>query len=53
MVGQVKGPGHVGKPRDIWNNVVLSEIHRVSIYRPYQVAQNKSAQRAQTCSTCT
>ena len=53
LFGQVKGQSHVGKPRSIWNNVVLSDIHHLSISRPYQVAQNKSAWRAQTCSTPT
>ena len=53
LFGQVKGPGHVGKPRKIWNDVVLSDIHHLSISRPYQVAQSKSAWRAQTCSTRT
>ena len=48
-----KGPGHVGKPRTIWNDVVLSDIHHLSMSRPYQVAQNKSAWRAQTCFTRT
>ena len=32
---------------------VLSDSHHMSIPCPYQVAQNKSAWRAQTCSTCT
>ena len=36
-----------------WNDVVLSDIHHVSISRPYQVAQNKSAWQGQTCSTHT
>ena len=31
LFGQVKGPGHVGKPRKIWNDVVLSDIH----HRPF------------------
>ena len=34
------------------DDVVLSDIH-LSISRPYQVAQNKSAWLAQTCSTRT
>ena len=53
LFGQVKGPGHIGKPRKMWNDVVLSDIHHLSISRPYQVAQNKSAWRAQTCPTRT
>ena len=53
LFGQVKGPGHVGKPRKILNDVVLSDIHHLSIPRPYTVAQNKSAWRAQTYSTRT
>ena len=53
MVGQVKGPGHVGKPRDIWDNMDLSDIHHVCVSHPYPVAQNKSAWRAQTYSTRT
>ena len=48
LFGQVKGPGHVGKPSKVWNDVVLSGIHHLSISRPYQVAQNKSAWRGQT-----
>ena len=45
LLGQVKVSGrtHVGKPRKIWNDVVLSGIHQLSISRPYQVAQKKSA----------
>ena len=39
--------------RNISNDVVLSDIHHLSISRPYQVAQNKSAWQAQTCSTRT
>ena len=35
------------------NNMVLSDIHRLSISHTYQVAQSKSAWRAQTCSTRT
>lgn len=31
MFGQLKGPGHVGKPWKIWNNVVLSDMHRSSL----------------------
>ena len=38
---------------NLCNDVVLSDIHYLSISRPYQVAQNKSAWRAQTCSTRT
>ena len=43
LFGQVKGPGHVGNPRKIWNDVVLSHSHDLSMSCPYQVAQNKSA----------
>ena len=46
LFGQVKGPGHVGKPVKTWNDVVLSDIHCLSISCPYEVAQNKSAWRA-------
>ena len=24
-----QGPGHVGKPRDIWNDIQLSDIHHL------------------------
>ena len=34
-------------------DVVLVDIHLLYISRPYQVAQNKSAWRAQTCFTST
>ena len=34
LFGQVKGPGRVGKPRKIWNDVVLSDIHQLSMSRP-------------------
>ena len=44
---------HVGKPRQFWNDVVLFDIHLLSIPRTYQVAHSKSAWRAQTCSTRT
>ena len=53
LFGQVKVPGHVGKPIKIWKDVVLSDIHHLSISHPYQFAQNKSAWRARTCSTRT
>ena len=29
-----QGPGHVSKPRKIWNDVVLSDIHHLSISHP-------------------
>ena len=33
LFGQVRGPGHLGKPREIWHDLVLSEIDRLSISR--------------------
>ena len=53
MFGQLKGSGHVGKPREIWNKVVLSDIYHVSVSCLRQVAQNKPTWQAQTCSTRT
>ena len=48
LFGQVKGPGHVSKPAESWNDLILSDTHHLPIARPYQFAQNKSAWRAQT-----
>ena len=32
LFGQVKRSGHIAKPRKIWNNVVLSVVHHLSIF---------------------
>ena len=53
LLGQVKGPDHVGKPAESWNDLVLCDIYHLFIVCPYQVAQDKSAWQAQTCSTRT
>ena len=29
----VKGPGHIGKPREIWDNAVQSDSHHLSTSR--------------------
>ena len=48
LYGQVKGKRAVGRPRTIWNDVLLSDTHSLNIRRPHYDAQNKSAWRAQT-----
>ena len=48
LYGQVKGKGVVGRPRKIWNDVLLSDTQRLNIRRPHTDAQNKSAWKAKT-----
>ena len=43
LFGQVKGSKPPGRPRKIWNDVVLSDFQQLSIIRPYRDAQNQSA----------
>ena len=37
LFGQVKNPGHIGKPSKNWNDVMMSDVHHLSISCPYQV----------------
>ena len=46
--GQVQGRGAVGRPRKIWNDVLLFDTHSLNIRRPYTDAQNRSAWKAKT-----
>ena len=39
LFGQLSDSGHVGKLRNMWNCVVLSDIHHLCNIRPYQVTQ--------------
>lgn len=48
LYGQVKGRGVVGRPRKLWNDVLLSDTHSLNIRRPHHDAQNKSAFEAKT-----
>lgn len=38
-----KGRGVVGRPRKVWNDVLLSDTQRLNIRRPHSLAQDKSA----------
>ena len=42
-----------GRPRKIWNDIVLSDFQQLNIIRPYRHAQNKSAWRDRTWATHT
>ena len=53
MFGQVKGTKCRGRPRSIWNDVVLCDLHHLNIRRPFRDAQDKPAWRARTCATHT
>ena len=48
LFGQVKRSNPRGRPRKIWNDTVLSDLHQLNIKRPYRDAQNKSAWRDKT-----
>ena len=48
LYGQVKGRGAVGRPRKIWNDVLLSDTQSLNITRPHSDAQKKSAWKAKT-----
>ena len=48
LCGQVKDRGVVGRPRKIWNDVLLSDTQSLNITRPHSDAQNKSAWKAKT-----
>lgn len=50
---QVKRRGVVGRPRKIWNNVLLSDAQSLNMRRPYSVAQSQSAWKAKTVMTHT
>ena len=43
LFGQVKGSNPPGRPRKIWNDIVLSDFQQLNIKRRYRDAQNKSA----------
>ena len=53
MFGQVKGSTPPGRPRKIWNDIVLSDFQLLNITRPYRDAQNKPAWRERTWATHT
>ena len=48
LFGQVKGPTPRGRPKKVWNNVVLSDFHKLDINCPYRDAQNRPAWRDRT-----
>ena len=53
LFGQVKGSNAPGRPRKIWNDIVLSDPQQLNIKRPYRDAQDKSAWRDKTWVTHT
>ena len=53
LFGQVRGPGHAGKPGKLRSDMVLSDMHHLPSFRPYQITQTKSAWQAPTCFTHT
>ena len=53
LFGQVKGSHPPGRPRKIWNDIVLSDFQQLNILRPYRDAMNKPAWRDKTCATHT
>ena len=53
LFGQVKGSNPPGRPRKIWNDIVLSDFQQLNIRRPYRDAQDKPAWRDRTCATHT
>ena len=53
LFGQVKGSNPPGRPRKIWNDIVLSDFQQLNINRPYRDAQNKPAWRDRTWATHT
>ena len=50
---QVTGSNPPGRPRKIWNDIVVSDFQQLNIKRPYRDAQNKSAWRDRTWATHT
>ena len=44
-------PCHHMKPRKIWNNIVMSDLHSLNIRGPYHDAQDKPAWQARACAT--
>jgi len=48
MHGQ-SGQSCLGRPRTVWNNVVLSDIHKLKLKRYTRDALNKPAWRELTC----
>ena len=53
LFGQVKGSNPPGRPRKIWNDIVLSDFQQLNIRCPYRDAQDKPAWRDRTCATHT
>lgn len=48
LYGQVKGKGVVGRPRKMWNDLVLADAHSLNSRHPYVDAQNNSAWKEKT-----
>lgn len=46
LCGLLCGPGYVGKPRELWSNVVVSDIPHLSSSKLHQAGQQKSMWRA-------
>ena len=53
LFGQVKGSNPPGRPRKIWNDIVLSDLQQLNIKRPYRDVQHKSAWQDKTWATHT
>ena len=49
MYGQVAGPNCRGKPRTVWNDVVLSDVQKLKLNHHRRDAQNKPVWRELTC----
>ena len=49
MFGQVKGPRCVGRPINIWNDIVVSDVRCLNMTHAYRYAQNKPAWQDKTC----
>ena len=47
--GQVAKQNCRGKPRTVWNNVVLSDVHKLKLNHYTRDAQNKPVWRELTC----
>ena len=53
LIGQNKGLNPQGRPRKIWNDIDLSDFHKLNFTRPFRDAQNKPAWQNKPCATHT
>ena len=51
LPGQVKASNPPGRPGKIWNDINLSDFHKLNIRCPYKDAQNKPAWPDRTWAT--